>query len=327
MSTSTPKFEAVSVQAKLLSAGGAVQNAPLQTALEALMSAGATATSETPYCAIVTPQDVSLTAGQAWRSFSGAWGEISNFLQTRRDYVRASDLQWPADMQFIPLADQDAESFSVSDIVRSHFAKPPLEGEEVFLLVTPDKCREMLPPPVAQSFIGSFDENFMVRLIASLGTPDYGAPLSPEPAEADVPSHADDPPSANEPTRAWRQWFAKNVKWLKAADVAQESGHQAKNTSATANRWTTEGKIFSVRHGGQLMYPAFQFQHGSPLPVVARILKSLGPDSTGWNYAFFFASPNAYLDGAKPMDKVRDAKLDDTLIALANRYSHPADVF
>lgn len=105
-------------------------------------------------------------------------------------------------------------------------------------------------------------------------------------------------------------------------DLAALAGHSAGNSSATASRWKTSGKVFSVSAAGGERFPAFQFAEGKPLPLIANLLAILRPARTDWQIAFWFTSLNAYLDGDRPADRLSDrekilmaAKMEiDTLV-------------
>jgi hypothetical protein len=126
-------------------------------------------------------------------------------------------------------------------------------------------------------------------------------------------------------TLSWRQKFVETVKCLTAEEVATECGHGAKNTSATASRWKEQGRIFAVKFKGRQLYPAFQFEHGEPKPVMQKILAELPSDTTGWERAYFFATPNGYLGQNRPLDLLD--KDSDKIVNLARRHSNPAEVF
>jgi hypothetical protein len=126
-------------------------------------------------------------------------------------------------------------------------------------------------------------------------------------------------------TLSWRQAFIQNIRCLTAQEVAKEGGHDAKNTSATASRWISDRKIFSVTYGGRRLYPDFQFRHGQPRPVIARVLEALPADPTGWDYAYFFATANSYMEQKRPMDELDSDP--EKIVRLAQRFAQPADVF
>jgi hypothetical protein len=124
---------------------------------------------------------------------------------------------------------------------------------------------------------------------------------------------------------AWRRMFVSNYECLTAEAVAEETGNTARNRSAIASRWATEKKIFSVRFESKTLYPKFQFKDGSPVPTVARILELFPEHFTGWDVAFFFTSPNSYLNGRKPVDLLKTAP--EKVVSLADAFVRPADVF
>ena len=152
----------------------------------------------------------------------------------------------------------------------------------------------------------------------------YVASVNRAPASSDPD---DDDETANGPTLSWRQAFMKDVPTWSADEVAAQGGYGAKNKSAAATRWTKDGKIFSVLYGGKQHYPRFQFKHGEPRPIVAQILAVLGEGATGWDRAFFFATPNSYLNDAMPIDRLHDKNTEELLVRVAARHAHPADVF
>lgn len=103
-----------------------------------------------------------------------------------------------------------------------------------------------------------------------------------------------------------RQRFLTEVPALTAADVAEAAGSKAANKSATANRWKSSGQIFSVTQAGREIFPAFQFDHGAPRPVIGKILAVLQPHRSAWETAFWFVSSNPWLDGKAPIDRLED---------------------
>jgi hypothetical protein len=320
--------------AELVSAAGAVLKCSLEGALEKLIGALEDKSEKAPYCAIVTQRDKTPSAAQAWRSCLTAWNRVEQFLEsTPGEELRKthwmSELEWPEDMRLVfPIRDEEIHR-KASDIARFYVDKShprlSLPVEDVFLLLTPSKLEEMLPTRLTGVLA---DECVLIHVIGEGSVKSRWYPTGKRRSEESLAhSHSDEDLPADGPTLAWRQWFVKTVKCLTATQVAEEGGHQAKNTSATASRWSSEGKIFCVRHAGQLLYPAFQFRHGQPLPVIARVMRALGKDPTGWDYAFFLATPNAYLGGDRPMDRLHDSKMEEELVRLADRHSHPADVF
>jgi hypothetical protein len=87
--------------------------------------------------------------------------------------------------------------------------------------------------------------------------------------------------------------------------VAELAGSKAKNRAALANRWRSEGRVFAVPVGDELVYPLFQFsEEGRPLPVVAETLAALdrSGDLSAWQRALWFASANGWLAGRRPVE-------------------------
>ena len=94
---------------------------------------------------------------------------------------------------------------------------------------------------------------------------------------------------------------------LTAEELAARAGHNAANRSATANRWKGEAKFFAVRAGGREVYPAFQFKDGRPRPVLQEALQAFEGRS-GWQTAFWFITPNGWLGGTAPIERLEDGK-------------------
>jgi len=126
-------------------------------------------------------------------------------------------------------------------------------------------------------------------------------------------------------TLEWRREFMSQYECWTSAQVATESTSTAKNVSAIASRWLTERRIFALRFEGKTWFPRFQFQDGSPIPVIAAVIKLLPPHSTGWDFAFFFTAPNSYIAGRKPVELL---KTDPRKVeSLAQAFANPADAF
>jgi hypothetical protein len=140
-----------------------------------------------------------------------------------------------------------------------------------------------------------------------------------------VVSSAIEERSLDKDSLAWRRAFVSNYECLTAEIVADESANTAKNRSAIASRWATEKKIFSIRFENKTLYPRFQFRDGSPIPAIARVLDLFPDHFTGWDIAFFFTSPNSYLDGKKPVDLLKTDP--ERVVSLVHAFVRPADVF
>jgi hypothetical protein len=126
-------------------------------------------------------------------------------------------------------------------------------------------------------------------------------------------------------TLDWRTEFMSDYECWTSTEVAEQSSSPAKNVSAIASRWVAEGKIFSIRFRGKTWFPRFQFQDGSPIPAVAAVIKAFPKQSTGWDLAFFFTNPNAYIAGRKPLEIMKSDP--EKVKSLAQAFTSPADAF
>src|SRR5262249_38385608 len=134
------------------------------------------------------------------------------------------------------------------------------------------------------------------------------------PAYVSQRGDSDDDDAPGGPTLAWRSAFMRDVPTWTAQELQEQTGHTAKNKAALASRGSNEGKIFAVKWGGKFRYPQFQFRHGEPRALIAKILRALGDGSGAWDQAFFFAAPNAYLGGNKPMERLDDKQMELELV-------------
>ncbi|ALB63460.1 FIG00553295: hypothetical protein [Cronobacter condimenti 1330] len=104
---------------------------------------------------------------------------------------------------------------------------------------------------------------------------------------------------------ALRQTVLDEGRWLSAGEVSMAAGAALKNPSATANRWKQAGKVFALPVNGKDRYPAWAFDEGGqPLPSLKSILALFG-EKTPWAIALWFHSPNAWLEGEKPKDRLK----------------------
>jgi len=109
--------------------------------------------------------------------------------------------------------------------------------------------------------------------------------------------------------------FIKRFKALTSREIHRMSGSRSANRAATAHRWKRERQVFSVPHGGEDLFPAFQFRDGRPRPVIARILAAL-PELSPWQTALWFASGTGWLGDRAPIECLDDA---DAVVAAAER--------
>jgi len=94
--------------------------------------------------------------------------------------------------------------------------------------------------------------------------------------------------------------FLRRFETLTSSEIAALSRSTARNTSALANRWKAEGRIFAVTVGRTDRFPAFQFgDDGKPLPAVGEVIGTFAGESD-WVLALWFAAPSGWLGGATP---------------------------
>lgn len=90
---------------------------------------------------------------------------------------------------------------------------------------------------------------------------------------------------------------------LTAREVADLAGSEALNRSQFAHSLTRSGRIFSVTHRRQQLFPGFQFDSEGPLPVVAQVLPFLRARfRKDWEVALWFDVENSWLDGVRPLE-------------------------
>jgi hypothetical protein len=95
---------------------------------------------------------------------------------------------------------------------------------------------------------------------------------------------------------AARREFLADFPTLVSTEVAKAAGSDAKNAAALATRWRKEHRVFAVSWGGELRYPAFQFDDaGKPLPAVKAVIDAFGVQISPWQLAIWFATPSPHL--------------------------------
>lgn len=101
--------------------------------------------------------------------------------------------------------------------------------------------------------------------------------------------------------------FMHAFETLSSAEITERADRDSvTNPHNLASRWKASKKIFAVDWQGKQRFPAFQFEHGQPRPIIRKLLKifdgALGP----WETAFWFVSSNKWLDGKAPVNVLED---------------------
>lgn len=116
-------------------------------------------------------------------------------------------------------------------------------------------------------------------------------------------------------------------------EAAVAAMNKSNGSPATVRRWLQEGRIFSVRHKGEDLFPAFQFENGVPKSVIAKIIERLSPTDPAarsnpareppyseWTTAFWFAGANGWLEAKAPVELI-----DLDPMAVVTAASHACD--
>ena len=106
--------------------------------------------------------------------------------------------------------------------------------------------------------------------------------------------------------------------WLTAAQVADMAEFSATNPSAQPNKWKKDGAIFAINHKGIDYFPGYALDPGKlyrPFKALARVLEVFGEEKDAWGLAYWFASMNSFLGGARPQDLL--AHQPDQVLAAA----------
>jgi hypothetical protein len=107
----------------------------------------------------------------------------------------------------------------------------------------------------------------------------------------------------NAADKNYRDRIMERYPCLNSREVAEFSHSKSNNKYSIASDWLRRGKIFSVHSLGKNCYPAFQFQHGRPKPIIAKILIHLKKSKTPWAIFAFFVEPDHWsCRGKSPVD-------------------------
>jgi hypothetical protein len=110
--------------------------------------------------------------------------------------------------------------------------------------------------------------------------------------------------------RKAREIVLQSTEWLRFADIVERFGYCSGLSDTPPDRWTSNKQIFAISIEGVDHFPSYglcEVTYGDvrvcePKPIMASLLEALGGELTGWQLAAWVASPNGYLDGARPLD-------------------------
>jgi hypothetical protein len=109
-----------------------------------------------------------------------------------------------------------------------------------------------------------------------------------------------------EQARARQDRVLRMGRWYDASQVAKLlNGHVARsNPSQFASKLRSERRLLGVRHRGEYLHPEFQFDtaSGTLRPEMARLLKVLPDEASGWVAALWCFQPTGHLRGKRPKD-------------------------
>ncbi|MGC4108396.1 MAG: hypothetical protein QM753_18905 [Thermomicrobiales bacterium] len=96
---------------------------------------------------------------------------------------------------------------------------------------------------------------------------------------------------------------------------AQDVGGLLGITRQAVDNRRKRGKLVAVELGRRgYAYPAWQFHSGRVAPGLDRVLAAF-PEPGAWAFVAFMLNGNARLDGARPLDALRDGQIDRVLHA------------
>ncbi|MCY4171133.1 MAG: hypothetical protein OXF08_05990 [Bacteroidetes bacterium] len=104
-------------------------------------------------------------------------------------------------------------------------------------------------------------------------------------------------------------------------EVCTMSGIVNGNENEPALSWTRDRKIFAVTKSKINLYPSFQFEDGSPKPIIQQILSILPEEMSSWQIAFWFDCMNGWLKGAKPKNCLNQK---EEILYAAQQIAEPA---
>lgn len=81
---------------------------------------------------------------------------------------------------------------------------------------------------------------------------------------------------------------------------------------------TQRGRLFSVDHAGETLYPRFLADPSLHRRALGKVCEALG-DLPGWEKLRFFTTPKLSLQRKTPLEALREGELGRVLVAAAGR--------
>jgi len=107
-------------------------------------------------------------------------------------------------------------------------------------------------------------------------------------------------------TRAKTEILAGGL-FLTHEGLAQQLNMDARTLRISLVQAEARRQIFSVEHDGELLYPSYAFlTNGNITPSLQDVITVLHPQKDGWGLAFWFRSPNTFLDNKRPEDVIHE---------------------
>ena len=105
-------------------------------------------------------------------------------------------------------------------------------------------------------------------------------------------------------------------------DVARRLRRRVDQPLSTVARWIVERRIVSFDWQSQILVPLFQFDLNdmSLRSEVAGVVNELNHVFDSWELAVWFAQPNAWIDGACPVDTIFHEPIEVLQAARADRF-------
>lgn len=183
-------------------------------------------------------------------------------------------------------------------------ASPSLAGAGQLLVVAVDETVDAVKLQSAtQEAVGLLEQTDLEHLV-SLLAPEFALPSAAvlEQSRRNV---------------RLREELLRDFGSLTAKDVADLAGSEAINRAQFAHALLQSGRVFSVVHRRQQLFPGFQFDVDGPLGVIAKVLPALRARfKKDWETALWFTTENYWIDGRRPVDLLVD---DEGLVMEAAR--------